>query len=108
MKITRATLVPAAVVALGLGMAPVASADVGPDCADIGHQVDTSQADPENLDLDGDGVGCESYPGPPEPLDDEDPELARTGGDEGIWLIAGGAAFMVAGGLVIASGRRRA
>jgi hypothetical protein len=29
------------------------------DCADIGHEVPVSGADPHGLDADGDGVGCE-------------------------------------------------
>ncbi|MCW2925018.1 MAG: hypothetical protein JWM98_2422 [Thermoleophilia bacterium] len=35
------------------------------NCSDVGHQVDTSNGDPNGLDGDNDGVGCESYPGPP-------------------------------------------
>jgi hypothetical protein len=31
------------------------------DCADIGHSVRVSGADPHGLDADGDGIGCESW-----------------------------------------------
>jgi cell wall-associated NlpC family hydrolase len=35
------------------------------DCKDIGHQVKiVNGSDPHRLDADGDGTGCESYPGP--------------------------------------------
>lgn len=56
-----------------LGGSP-AFADDTPDCTDIQHQVKV-YADPYNLDTDGDGVGCESYPGPPTALDIDDPTL---------------------------------
>jgi hypothetical protein len=32
------------------------------DCADIGHQVEIDDGDPDGLDADGDGIGCEAYP----------------------------------------------
>jgi hypothetical protein len=31
------------------------------DCADVGHTVKVTGADPHRLDRDGDGWGCESY-----------------------------------------------
>jgi hypothetical protein len=31
------------------------------DCADVGHPVRVSGADPHSLDADGDGLGCESW-----------------------------------------------
>lgn len=31
------------------------------DCADVGHRVKVTGADPHRLDRDGDGWGCESY-----------------------------------------------
>src|SRR5690349_16728111 len=31
------------------------------DCADIGHSVEIGPDDPNGLDADGDGIGCESY-----------------------------------------------
>jgi LysM repeat protein len=41
------------------------------DCKDIGHQVTIVDGnDPNHLDADHDGVGCESYPGPATALDD--------------------------------------
>jgi hypothetical protein len=40
------------------------------NCSDIGHQVlITNGNDPNGLDADNDGVGCESYPGPATPID---------------------------------------
>jgi hypothetical protein len=62
-------------VALALG-GGVAVADSTPDCKDIGHQVLVGPDDPYSLDRDGDGVGCESYPGPATPLDVDDPSPA--------------------------------
>ena len=34
------------------------------DCQEIGYRVRVSGPDPHRLDADGDGVGCESQPGP--------------------------------------------
>lgn len=104
----------AAAVAFGGG---VAAADATPDCADIGHQVKVGPNDPYSLDRDGDGIGCESFPGPATPLDIDDPspqvtpsqkdELAETGwgpgehpirwmGATGGLLVVGGAAYVIA------------
>jgi hypothetical protein len=106
-----------------MGGASMAVADNTPDCPDINHQVDTSEVaggDPYNLDNDGDGVGCESYQGPPMSLaalkhaadakGADAPELAQTGwgpGDHPIrWIGATGTALVLGAGMVVA-GRRR-
>lgn len=40
---------------------PYSGASDDLDCDDIGHPVDVSGGDPNHLDADGDGIGCEGY-----------------------------------------------
>lgn len=112
----RRALAGAAVVALcGLTAAP-ALADSTPDCKDIRHQVKVYK-DPYNLDADGDGIGCESYPGPPTAIDvDPAPgsngELAHTGGYGPTthpirWMVGSGALVAGGAGLVVYTRRRK-
>lgn len=68
-RIAAAALAVGTTGSIPLVFAGPASADNSIDCKDIGHQVDTSAGDPNGLDADGDGVGCESFPGPATPLD---------------------------------------
>lgn len=68
-RIAAAALAVGTTGSIPLVFAGPAHADNSIDCKDIGHQVDTSAGDPNGLDADGDGVGCESFPGPATPLD---------------------------------------
>lgn len=72
----------ASAVALGGAFVPMAfmgsASATGLNCSDVGHQVDTSAGDPNGLDADNDGIGCEAYPGPATPLDDAAPAAVNT------------------------------
>lgn len=90
--------------------APVAGAVEDLDCADIGRPVNVLEGDPNNLDADGDGVGCESQPGA---AVDQDEALADTGAGDVIQrhpLRAYGAAglLVLGGAATVIVVRRRA
>lgn len=78
------------------------AADV--DCSDIGHPVVIEGVDQNNLDADGDGIGCESQPGQPAALTDQarPDQLADTGVSDMIHRhpvrAYGAAGLMVVGG----------
>jgi hypothetical protein len=111
----RYAVLVAATGALALGASPV-YADDTPDCPDIGHQVKVGPDDPYSLDRDGDGVGCESFPGPATPLDVDDPsvqpKLAETGAwgpaEHPVrWTAAAGLLLVGGAGLIVTSARRK-
>lgn len=61
------------VAAAGLAALSTAPATAAPDldCADFSHPVQVSPADPNGLDADGDGIGCDSLAGPVQAIPEE-------------------------------------
>lgn len=114
---------------LALSGASVASATPDLDCSAFSHPVKISQGyDPNNLDRDHDGIGCEMLPPPaeysdlyanlkdegdsnPQPSQTAPAQLAHTGigpAEHPVrWEAAGGLLVAVGGVLVIASRGRR-
>lgn len=71
------------------------------DCKDVGHQVRVIKGrDPFGLDRDGDGIGCDSYPGPVQayPGTVETPIHDRYTVKPGDWLSKISARYNLAGG----------
>lgn len=60
-------------------ISPAAPVVTDLNCSDIGHQVlIQNHQDPYRLDRDKDGIGCESYPGPPVALSDATTTTGKT------------------------------
>jgi hypothetical protein len=130
MKVKRLLATGGVAAVLALSGASVASATPGHwDCEDFNTPVViVGGYDPEHLDQDNDGIGCEDNPGEPMAYDlyanlkgDEEtttptpstsaPELAETGWGPGThplrWYAASGA-LVAAGGVVYVVGKKRA
>lgn len=90
----RLLLAPALVVAFAFAGASAASA-ADLDCADIGHPVQVAPGDPNNLDRDGNGIGCESQPGAVVPEGVSEPAPAAGPSAPSDELAATGAAGLV-------------
>lgn len=110
---TRVLCGSAAVVA---ALAPPATAHAAPgddlNCSDFTTQVKIVEGhDPNHLDDDGDGIGCEFNAPPATAYEEYSPELAETGispAEHPVrWMAAGGALVLAGGAVVVVSRKRR-
>lgn len=128
MKMKRVLALGGVSAMIALSGASIATATPGYwDCEDFATPVTiVGGYDPEHLDIDNDGIGCEGNPGDPmaydlyanlkgddetvSPQPEEKPELADTGwgpGEHPIRWMAVGGGLILAGGVVYVAGKRR-